>query len=742
MTSSKTAFGIAVLAAASASHALSLGSPRGAAVVGQPLQLAFDLTLDGPSDGGSACAQAELFYGETRVDPSRVQLATLPGAQASQVRIQLASAIAVNEPVVSVNLRAGCGQGLSRRYVLLASSPTAQGDPIPAIALPERPVESARRGGPALPALPSADATPAGRARPLSGPARSAAPAASVARPAATARPATPRREDTASAKKAVPAPGTPRLELQSPTEWLEEHDLPLRPSFDMIAPAASVTPEQRAMAAAAWRRLFAEVSPENAPVADADQARNLQTLQDQVKTLQGSSARDRARAAELQARVDEAESDRQLYWWGLLGMLALLLAAAVFFLLRGRLGQRDASGAVWWRPRHPAEPLSAASSLQDSVLEPWPSEAPVAPAAGPGGTGVADPLPVLPVLPVLPARAAPMAAVVPDAYDIGSIATTDRVEPARQMADPAPVAAGPSSAAAAAAAAHELRRLDTDALLDVQQNAEFYVSLGQYEQAIELLQGYIAAHPGVNPAVYLDLLKILHTLSLTDAYRKLRDEFNTSFNADVPVFAGFLKSRRRLEEYPEALARIEAHWEQEDILDVVEDYLFRKPGQSSASPFELEAYREVLLLHAVARIAIQQDPESRQSGASARGALDTTRAAWPGSAADPTSNFAVPAESTFASADTVPPPPRALEDDSPGFTLEVPRQTDGIEDIGLGPLGFDGLPADPRSAASQVHASAESPPGFGALPRTDDNLIDFDLLDLEALGKGHAPKP
>ncbi|WP_156362476.1 FimV family protein [Xylophilus sp. Leaf220] len=732
MTSSKTVLGIALLAAASAGHALSLGSPRGAAVVGQPLQLTFDLTLDGPSDGGSACAQAELFYGETRVDPSRVQVATLPGAQPSQVRIQLASAIAVNEPVVSVNLRAGCGQGLSRRYVLLASSPTAQADPIPAIALPERPAEAVRRGGNVPPPTASVDSGASGRVAPSSAPGRTAA---AAAKPATAPRSAPPRRAEAAPVKKA-PAPGIPRLELQSPTEWLEEHNLPLRPSFDMIAPSATVTPEQRAMAAAAWRRLFAEVSPETAAQADADQARSVQTLQDQVKTLQSSAARDRAREAELQARVEEAESDRQLYLWGALGAVALLVSALVFFLL-GRSGKRDASGAVWWRPRPTAAQAPVAPSFQDSVLEPLPVTVPVVP-----GDRAATPAAARTPIDV-PPRAVPAAAVPPPAFEPGSF-VPEQVEPAHQVFDAAPLAAtGASSAAAATAAAHELRQLDTDALLDVQQNAEFYVSLGQYEQAIELLQGYIAAHPGVNPAVYLDLLKILHTLSLTDAYRKLRDEFNTSFNADVPVFAGFLKSRRRLEDYPDALARIEAHWERKDILDVVEDYLFRKPGQQGASPFELEAYRELLLLHAVARIAIQQDPTSRQgdsaarepAGAGAAGAVAASTAFSPGKDLAAGRAFADPAPAAAAQ-----PSPDALDDYRPSFTLEELRQDHAIEDIGLEPLSFD-MPVEEPNAAPDARAPA-APAGFGPVPRTDDNLIDFDLLDLEALNKGKPPKP
>ena len=728
-----------MLAAASAGHALSLGSPRGAAVVGQPLQLVFDLALDGPSDGGSACVQAELFYGDTRVDPSRVQVATLAGAQASQLRIQLVSAIAVNEPVVSVNLRAGCGQGLSRRYVLLASSPTAQADPVPAVALPERSSEQARRSGTALPPLASADSGFAGRTASPSASGRSG-PTAQGSKSSASTPSSAGRKAEAAPARKA-PAAGAPRLELQSPTDWLEEHNLPLRPSIDMAAPAATVTPEQRAMAAAAWRRLFAEAAPETAALTDDAQARSAQTLQDQVKTLQGTAARDRARAAELQARVDEAESDRQLYLWGAIGALALLLAALVFFLL-GRSGRRNAPGAVWWRPRQPAGSAPVAPQFQDSALEPLHAAAPTMAAARPAAGALARTPQDLPQQ-----HAADTASSFDERF--GSLVEAE-TDPVRHILTAAPVPMGSSSAAAAQAAAHELRQLDTDALLDVQQNAEFYVSLGQYEQAIELLQGYIAAHPGVNPAVYLDLLKILHTLSLTDAYRKLRDEFNTTFNADVPVFAGFLKSRRRLEDYPEALARIEAHWEREDILDVVEDYLFRKPGHQPAAPFELEAYRELLLLHAVARIAIQQDPSSRQGG-TVRGTLSSADAGTP-----PAAGFAGIAAAAGAGASDfdafsashgsgasptaqgIPPASDVFDDYRPSFSLEQLRKDQADDGAVQEPMGFD----MPTQSPSKLDPPATAAPtGFGHAPPTDDNLIDFDLLDLEALHKESPPK-
>jgi len=648
-------------------------------VIGQPLDLQFDLSLDNEGEASAACPQAEVFYGETGVDPSRVRLVVSPGNRPAQAQVRLLSSVAVNEPFVSIVLRAGCGQSLSRRYVLLASAPVA------ADARQAASVSQAASVG-ALPVAPAPTAS-AGAAT-----SRSMDESAANARPKPAARPAV--STATPSTRRAKPAPGAakaaepgrPRLELQSPLDWLEEHDVRLRPSMEMAKPA-EVTPEQRAAAAATWRSLGMEAPavPAEAP----GTAERLQALEAELKTLQAKEARERNRTAVLQGQLDEAESDRRTYWLvtAVLALLALALGAlsARWWRLRG-----DGHRPVWWKRRHLA-PEDSESGLPSQ----WADD--VAP---PSAAAVMPPPPVVARPPMAP------------------VAVAAATEAAWQ--DP-PARAFPSPAvtAVAVAGADVLPASDVDdAEVDAQQNAEFYVSLGQYEQAISLLQRYIAARPGTSPAVYLDLLKILHTLSLTDDYRKLREEFNAIFNAEVPAFAGFLKSVRRLEDYPDALNAIQSRWRQPEVLEVIDAYLYRSGGPVQPVPFELEAYRELLLLRMIAQFLHGQP--------GARGIRPSVAGVPPAAALQmdvPPARVPVP------------------EGYRPSFPLASLHQGD-IGDAAAGsattePLAFDLSLDDPADvvppAPPDPAATNKDAIGFAPAPPTDSNLIDFDLFDVDA---------
>jgi hypothetical protein len=143
-------------------------------------------------------------------------------------------------------------------------------------------------------------------------------------------------------------------------------------------------------------------------------------------------------------------------------------------------------------------------------------------------------------------------------------------------------------------------RSVAAEELLDVQQQADFFVSLGDDEQAIRILRTHIAESAEPSPICYLDLFKIFHKLGRQDEYTALREEFNQVFNAAVPSFDEFMVQGRGLEAFPSALAEISAHWPQPHVLDVIEQFLFRTPGQ--AEVFDLDAYRELLMLYGVAK--------------------------------------------------------------------------------------------------------------------------------------------
>ena len=117
----KALLGALLASLAHGGMALTIGRPHGAVVLGQPLALSFDLQLDSEDNADSACVEVEVMQGDTRVDPSRVRVST--SAQGQNARVLVKTTSPVEEPVVSVNVRAGCTQRVSRHYEFLSDFP-------------------------------------------------------------------------------------------------------------------------------------------------------------------------------------------------------------------------------------------------------------------------------------------------------------------------------------------------------------------------------------------------------------------------------------------------------------------------------------------------------------------------------------------------------------------------------------------------------------------------------------------
>ncbi|RZJ20245.1 MAG: hypothetical protein EOO54_13670, partial [Haliea sp.] len=108
--------------------ALTLGQPRGSLLIGRPLDVAIALTLDA-ADADGACSSAEVFYGDTRV-LTNPDVRWLPGPGGRTGTLRITSTALVDEPVVTLNLRVGCGSNVaSRRYVLLPDLPRPEPTP-------------------------------------------------------------------------------------------------------------------------------------------------------------------------------------------------------------------------------------------------------------------------------------------------------------------------------------------------------------------------------------------------------------------------------------------------------------------------------------------------------------------------------------------------------------------------------------------------------------------------------------
>ena len=324
----------------------------------------------------------------------------------------------------------------------------------------------------------------------------------------------------------------------------------------------------RRAEAAALWRAINA--SPEEI----LRDAQRLQSLQSDVSALQGQNQKDQGEIAELKTQLQLAHSERVGRAW-VFGLAAALIAAgvaAVFFWLRSR----EQSRKSWWSP-------GASGSGVD-------------PASGPEATE----------------QSAGKGAVAKNAQiDIDLSAA-----PASGLGSPAPATVPPPLAALdgvdfQASLSGAGRAVKVEELLDVQQQADFFISLGQYEQAVATLRNHIADNVETSALAYLDLLKIYHLQGRDKDYALVRKEFNEVFNAEVPEFAAFGRQTRGLESYRAALSRITSLWPTPRVLDVIEESIFRKPGQGS-QVFDLEAYRELLMLYAVAKELVEDGRHDR----------------------------------------------------------------------------------------------------------------------------------
>ena len=561
-----TVLGWMLAATACNSMALSLGRPHGPAVLGQPLAVSFDLRLDAEDNVESACIEAEVIQGDTRIDPSRVRTVVTGSGQNAVVKVTTSTAI--DEPVVTVNLKAGCTQNASRRYVLLTELPADLRAPATA-----SPVASAVPLVPAMAAVPLAPSA-SGVTPQSSRTQRQAVPATGAATRA------TNRQRNVASAKGQAPAaqrqarqaaPGTSKRPATTaagaPRLQLESASLPVAALGGLkISEEVSVSPEnlaQRASAAAQWRALNTQ----------AQDIANQDSQQAEAQDLRDSAAKDKSLIAGLQDQLLQAEQAR--YANGLVySLLALLLAALLaiaYFWRRNRM-LSTAQPPAWWIAQNTPDPGEGAALVSDSD-DPQQVSTANDPGDGPRWVSGAK-------------------------VDVDVSALSPLAEPPRKSL-----------------------RIHPEDLADVQQHADFFVSLGQYNQAIEVLRAYIGDHPTGSPVAYLDLLQIYQSLGRNTDYLQLGHAFEEVFNAVVPEPTLFKHTGSGLEDYPDVLHDIETAWGTPDVLVMLEE-LVRSTPHAKAGPFALGAYRELLLLHAVALaesdpalIAPRLDVADRRSG-------------------------------------------------------------------------------------------------------------------------------
>jgi len=127
--------------------ALTLGSLPGPVWIGRSMDVALALYAEAGEDMAALCLEADVFYADTRQDPRGVSLSFKAGLPGQPAMLRIASAALVNEPMVTLHVRAGCVHKTSRRYVLLADPQTTPARPLLALLLEHNPATAALWAG-------------------------------------------------------------------------------------------------------------------------------------------------------------------------------------------------------------------------------------------------------------------------------------------------------------------------------------------------------------------------------------------------------------------------------------------------------------------------------------------------------------------------------------------------------------------------------------------------------------------
>jgi hypothetical protein len=144
-------------------------------------------------------------------------------------------------------------------------------------------------------------------------------------------------------------------------------------------------------------------------------------------------------------------------------------------------------------------------------------------------------------------------------------------------------------------------RELSVDELLDLDQQADFLVALGQDEAAIDLLMAQLRSSGGASALPYLKLLDIYRRRTDLDAHERIRQRFSRRFNAHAPVIAADPAAGQRLEDYPAAIAQLQLAWASPGQATTLLESLMVRSDSGDPS-FDLPAFSDLMLLHAIAR--------------------------------------------------------------------------------------------------------------------------------------------
>jgi hypothetical protein len=562
------AIGCALWLAATSAHALGFGQGVNATQLGQPLNFAAAVRMDANSTLARECVAAEVSVGDNRLPAGQVRVTLEHGADGAP-SLRVTTRTLIDEPVVTIDASLGCRVKVARQFVLFIDPPLvnlARSSAPSAAPLPPQRVDSE-----VAPLM--AIVQPAPRARPerrVPRP-RAAATGGTGRASASSTDGAAHRRAPSARRHRAAPAPRAkatgPRLQLDTAPTMVAK-----AASAALVSAPPVVSEATPAVAAAT---IIAAASPASAakPDSPAEQLtlerQRIQALEDGLARLRADSKATQQTLVALHARLREAESQRYAnpLVYALAGLVALLALIVVGLLWRQSRGRGTAQ---WW--------LGPPGAGADSVHA---HGAPQRDRAAASQFAEPD-------------TASSFVASIPLEPELDELDELDEPLTARTEVLPAPLWSGER-------AAEPARELSIEELIDLEQQAEFFVVLGQDEAAIDLLMGHVRSDGGNSPLPYLKLLEIYRRRGGREAYERIRERFNRRFNAYAPEWEADLQQGRTLADYPDVAQQLQQLWPQpEPTMQTLDALLFRR--NKTDATFDLPAYRELLFLYSVAR--------------------------------------------------------------------------------------------------------------------------------------------
>jgi hypothetical protein len=347
------------------------------------------------------------------------------------------------------------------------------------------------------------------------------------------------------------------------------------------------------------------EATTSSVPLEDmVRDSQRIQQLQSDVKALLDQAAKNEASLLLMRERLERAEAERvsSAVIWAL-GALVLVCLAAIAALWNRRTTAPSAWQQSIHEGTHSVMP-TADESTQFDIERPV-TKAPPAPAKA-----ATDPDSTI-LMPVAPSSMDVDVNLMDMDSDFSRlIATPSGTQPPTQMMD------YQNSRFSDTKTLH--RDFNSNSLTDVQQQAEFFEKLGKVDQAIDVLEQRIRLNSKEAPLLYLDLLGIAHGHNLKTDYRQFRDEFEQLFNVRVPEFALFRDEGRSLESHASLMQHICKLWPTAGVLDVIETCVVRDPWEKNADPFDIGAFRDLILLHGIASRLQRSDGATPGSSSSA----------------------------------------------------------------------------------------------------------------------------